>query len=97
MVNFKTVLYYAGIVVLSLVIILILLIYKTGKELQLKRSQKNSIKTTDSSMTKTWIGPVKNYQIIPAQKNPNGGWDSITGWYEPANKEQYWKETWMNQ
>lgn len=91
--NYKNILYYSGIVLLVLVIILIILIVLSGKNNNPSTYLQEMMKP---SMTKTYIGPVKNYQLIPEKMNSNGGWDSISGWYEKANQEQYWEETWMN-
>lgn len=43
------------------------------------------------------VGPRRTYWLIPKEKNPTGGWDSIDGfWDAESPTSDYKKETWLN-
>lgn len=89
--NYQNLLFFGGIITLLVIIVVIVLIVVSGKQqTSFYQEQKQQVQP----MTKTYIGPVQNYQLLPVTKNPNGGWDSISEWYDSDNKKQYWTETW---
>ena len=73
-------------IIIGLIIAIILWGIGYGMSSNNKQSHVNynsgSWDSATSAFTTSQIGPRRTYWLIPKEKNPNGGWDSVGGWYE---------------
>lgn len=79
---------YNIIIVIGIIFILIIIFIGKNMESNLMNNQAHVNEKTGNWNAATTayetsqIGPRRTYWLIPKEKNPNGGWDSISGWWD---------------